>query len=68
MTVKEVKCTEGVWGKGSKMLVAYTDSDLYRQLSRPNFINDIEDFVEGDKREANRIKVKGIWYDYHGDE
>ena len=68
MTVKEVKRTEGVWVKGSKMLVAYTDSDLYRQLSRPNFINDIEDFVEGDKREANRIKVKGIWYDYHGDE
>lgn len=68
MTVKEVKRTEGVWVKGSKMLVAYADSDLYRQLSHTNFIKDIEDFVEGDKREANRIKVKGIWYDYYGDE
>ena len=68
MTVKDVKRVDGKWVKGSKMLVAYSESDLYPKLSRSNFIDDIEDFVEGDKREANKIKVKGIWYDYYGDE
>lgn len=67
MTVKDIKRVNGEWVKGSKMLVAYSDSDLYPKLSRSNFIEDIEDFVEGDKREANKIKVKGIWYDYYGD-
>ncbi len=67
MTVKDVKRVDGKWAKGSKMLVAYTESDLYSKLSRSSFIDDIEDFVEGDKREANKIKVNGIWYDYYGD-
>lgn len=67
MTVKDVKRVDGEWVKGGKMLVAYSDSELYPKLSRSNFIDDIEDFVEGDKREANKIKVKGIWYDYYGD-
>lgn len=67
MTVKDIKRVDGEWVKGSKMLVAYSESDLYPKLSRTNFIDDIEDFFEGDKREANKIKVKGIWYDYYGD-
>ena len=67
MTVKDIKRVDGEWVKGSKMLVAYTESDLYPNLSSSNFIDDIEDFVEGDKRESNKIKVKGIWYDYYGD-
>lgn len=67
MTVKDVKRVDGEWVKGGKMLVAYSDSELYPKLSRSNFIDDIEDFVEGDKREANKIKVKGMWYDYYGD-
>ena len=68
LTVKDVKRADGEWVKGNKMLVAYSDSDLYPKLSRSNFIDDIEDFVEGDKRETNKSKVKGIWYDYYGDE
>ena len=68
LTVKDVKRVDGEWVKGSKMLVAYTESDLYSKLSSSNFIDDIEDFVEGDKREANIIKVKGVWYNYYGDE
>lgn len=67
LTVKDVKRVDGEWVKGSKMLVAYEESDLYPKLSRSNFIDEIEDFVEGDKREANKIKVKGVWYDYYGD-
>ena len=67
LTVKDIKRVDGEWVKGDKMLVAYSESDLYPNLSRSNFIDDIEDFVEGDRREANKIKVKGIWYDYYGD-
>ena len=67
MTVKDVKRVDGKWVKGSKMLVAYSESALYPKLSSSNFIDDIEDFVEGSKREENKIKVKGIWYDYYGD-
>lgn len=67
MTVKDVKRVNGEWVKGSKMLVAYSDSDLYPKLSRSNFIEDIEDFIEDDNPQANKIKVKGIWYDYYGD-
>ena len=67
MTVKDVKRVDGQWMKGDKMLVAYSDSELYPKLSNSNFLDDIEDFVEGDKREKNKIKVKGVWYDYYGD-
>ena len=67
MTVKDVKRVDGEWVKGDKMLVDYSDSELYPKLSNANFIDDIEDFVEGNKREENKIKVKGVWYDYYGD-
>lgn len=67
MTVKDVKRMDGQWVKGDKMLVAYSDSELYPKLSSSNFIDDIEDFVEGNKREENKVKVKGVWYDYYGD-
>ena len=67
MTVKDITRVDGEWVKGGKMLVAYSDSELYPKLCSSNFVDDIEDFVEGDKREANKIKVKGMWYDYYGD-
>lgn len=67
LTVKDIKRVDGQWVKGSKMLVAYSESELYPKISDSNFIDDIEDFVEGEKREDNKIKVKGVWYDYYGD-
>ena len=67
LTVKDIKRVDGEWVKGGKMLVAYSDSELYPKLSNSNYIDDIEDFVEGNKREDNKIKVKGVWYDYYGD-
>ncbi len=67
LTVKDIKRSEGEWVKGAKMLVAYPDTNLYPKLSHSNFIDDIEDFVEGKTREENKIKVKGAWYNYYGD-
>lgn len=55
------------WVKGGKMLVAYTESALFPELSPDSFIADIEDFVEGEKPDMNKIKFKGRWYNYYGD-
>lgn len=66
LTVKDITRVNGQWAKGSKMLVAYSDSNLFAKLSRSSFIEDIEDFKEGEIREDNKIKVKGVWYDYFG--
>lgn len=67
LTVKDMKYVDQKWDKGGKMLVAYEDSDLYPILSPDSFIEDIEDFYEGDKPEKNKIKIKGKWYNYYGD-
>ena len=65
--MKEILRSEGEWVKGTKLLVAYSDTDLFSKLSKANFIEDIEDFVEGETREENKIKVNGSWYNYYGD-
>ena len=67
LTVKEVKRANGEWVKGSKLLVAYSESDLFKVISSSSFINEIEDFVANETMEHNKIKVKGSWYDYYGD-
>lgn len=67
MTVKEIKRVDGKWKKGDKLIVAYSDSMLYLATSRSNSIEVVEDFLEGEKREKNKIKVNGVWYDYFGD-
>lgn len=67
MTVKVINRVDGKWVKGDKKLVAYSNSALYSVLSNSNFIEDIEDFIEKDNCKANKIKVKGFWYNYYGD-
>lgn len=67
LTVKDVKRVDGEWVKGTKLLVAYSDSDLFPKLSHSNFIDEIEDFSEGVTHKENLIKVNGTWYDYYGD-
>lgn len=67
LTVKKIRKTDEGWKKSSKMLVIYPESPAYPILNHEDFLNDIEDFYEGESREENRIKVKGTWYDYYGD-
>ena len=67
LTVKEIKRANGEWVKGSKLLVAYSESDLFKVISSSSFIDEIEDFVANETMEHNKIKVKGSWYDYYGD-
>lgn len=67
LTIKDIIRTNEGWVKGSKIMVAYPESELYHQLSRKESLEYIEDLVEGDRRETNKIKVNGKWYDYYGD-
>ncbi len=66
ITIKEIKRVNGEWVKGSKLLVAYSDTELYNALSNTSFLDDIEDFEVNENNEQNKIKVKGSWYDYYG--
>lgn len=66
ITVKEIIRKNGIWDKGGKVLVAYTESELFNKLSKNN-IDEIDDFVVGESREKNKIKVRGVWYNYYGD-
>lgn len=66
-TVKDIVRTGDAWEKGSKKLVAYEQSDLYSLLDSNHFINQIEDFVEGETLEQNKMCVDGKWYNYYGE-
>lgn len=66
-TVKDIKHTADGWDKGTKKLVAYSDSDLYPILDKFNFIDQIEDFIEVDQMQFNKISVDGKWYRFDGD-
>lgn len=66
MTVKEIKRVDGKWRKGSKLILAYSDTKLYSAISHSK-IENIEDIIIEEKRENNKIKVKGVWYNYFGD-
>ena len=61
-----MECLHGVWKKGEKKIVAYEQSDLYKVLSAISYDSQIDDFVEGDHLEDNRVSVNGVWYDFDG--
>lgn len=66
-TVKGMLREGETWIKGSKKLVAYDQSDLYKHLDPYNFLDKIEDFLESSEMENNKIKYDGVWYDFDGD-
>lgn len=67
LTVKTVVRTDEGWVKGRKVIVAYSDSPLYSNISHRGFIEDIEDIIEGERYENNKLKVLGKWYNVYGD-
>lgn len=66
-TVKDMIQVDGQWTKGTKQLVAYSETDLYETLDKSQFIDQIEDFVEGSTIKDNTICVDGKWYNFDGD-
>ena len=67
LTIKAIDRVEGEWKKGRTILVVYSGSPLFSELSPNNPTDDIEDIVEGETRKKNQIKVRGKWYDNYGD-
>lgn len=65
LTVKAIDHVGTEWRKGNKLLVAYSDSDLYRLLNK-NSDCEIEDFIVNQSFDNNCIKVNGSWYDFDG--
>lgn len=65
-TVKGMTRTDGVWQKGSKVIVPYCDSDLFPLLDKNHYIEQIEDVREGASMRQNTIRVDGHWYDFDG--
>lgn len=66
LTVKGLYKTVDGWEKGGKLLVPYSDSDLYRLIDKEDFLNYIEDFIETENFRNNKIKYNGVWYDFDG--
>ena len=67
LTIKAIDRVEGEWKKGRTILVVYSGSPLFSELSPNKPTDDIEDIVEGETRKKNQIKVRGKWYDNYGD-
>ena len=65
-TVKDLRRTADGWDKGTKKLVAYSNSDLYQILDEYNFIDQIEDFVEDEQMRFNKLSIDGKWYSFNG--
>lgn len=65
-TVKDMVCTNGVWDKGEKTIVAYMQTDLFPLLDRTHYLDQIEDIKEGSCMQQNQIRVDGKWYDFDG--
>ena len=66
ITIKSVYKSDSGWTKGWTMLVAYNDSELFDAMTTFG-LDAIEDFVIGESKEKNQIKVHGLWYNYYGD-
>ena len=65
-TIKSMVCSNGVWSKGEKKIVAYEQSDLYKAITYDSYYNDVEDLKESMRFEGNCVKVKGVWYTFDG--
>ena len=66
ITIKSVYKSDSGWTKGWTMLVVHNDSELFDAMTTFG-LDAIEDFVIGESKEKNQIKVHGHWYDYYGD-
>lgn len=66
-TVKDMQKIGERWLKGSKKIVAYSNTDLYSIVNTSaDFLNDIEEIFDVQNFNDCRIKVNGVWYDFEG--
>lgn len=67
-TVKEMLREGNIWIKGSKKIVGYRQSELYKSLDRAyDYCGIIEDIIDSPNFSDCKLKAKGTWYDNNGD-
>lgn len=67
-TIKEMVFNGSFWMRGSKKIVAYPTSALYRLVNvSTDFFEEIDDIIDDPIFENCKIKVKGIWYNNKGE-
>lgn len=67
-TIKEMVFNGSFWMRGSKKIVAYPTSALYRLVNvSTDFFEEIDDIIDDPVFEHCKIKVKGIWYNNKGE-
>ena len=66
-TLKSMYLDGSEWKKGTKKIVAYPRSELYRMIiDKVDYVEDVEDIVDSPVFEDCKLKVRGIWYRYNG--
>ena len=66
-TLKDMLFNGSVWIKGTKKIVAYPQSELYRTIiNAADYCEEVEDIVDSPVFEDCKLKVRGIWYTYNG--
>ena len=66
-TLKGMVFNGSVWIKGTKKIVAYPQSELYRMIiDAADYCEEVEDIVDSPDFLDCKLKVRGIWYTYNG--
>lgn len=66
-TLKGMVFNGSVWIKGTKKIVAYPQSELYRMIiDAADYCEEVEDIVDSPDFEDCKLKVRGVWYTYNG--
>ena len=67
-TIKSMGFDGKIWMKGSKKIVAYPQTELYKVLDNAyNYCEAVEEIADCPKFEDCRLKVNGEWYNYMGE-
>ena len=66
-TLKGMSFNGSVWIKGTKKIVAYPQSELYRTIIDANdYCDEVEDIVDSPVFEDCKLKFNGAWFTYNG--
>ena len=66
-TLKGMSFNGSVWIKGTKKIVAYPQSELYRTIiDAADYCEEVEDIVDSPDFVDCKLKVRGIWYTHNG--
>ncbi len=66
-TLKGMVFNGSVWIKGTKKIVAYPQSELYRMIiDAADYCKEVEDIVDSPDFEDCKLRVRGVWFSYNG--